>query len=78
VKEWQHQKLLQLIDLATFLNRQCWSALAVGAGFTGIGWLFTLKQLLWAGIILIGACVFMMCITEGIIRYVRWRRKTWK
>lgn len=78
MKEWQRQKLSLLLDNAEFLNRHSWLALAVGAAFILAGMLLEHVWMSWAGVILIGSCVFMVLGADLILRYVRWRKRQWK
>jgi hypothetical protein len=78
MKEWQRQKLSDLLDHGVFLNRHAWLSGTVGALFILTGTWLELIWSMYAGGILLAAGVCMMFATDIILWYVKWRKKTWK
>lgn len=78
MKEWQRQKLHELLDVGGFLNRHAYISLAIGGVLVLSGTLAESVWAMYAGAILVGAAVIMMFATEIILWYVKWRKKTWK
>jgi Zn-dependent membrane protease YugP len=78
MKQWQVNRLHALLNFALYLNRHAWVALAAGAFFVALGVFFESVASMWAGAILIGACVFLDMGTTGITTYVRRKKKQWK
>lgn len=77
MKEYQKQKLHRLLTTGEFLNRHAWMSGAIGAAFVlGATYLESLFGM-YAGGILILAALIMMCSTDIILWYVKWRKKTW-
>lgn len=78
MKEWQHRKLHRLLTVGEALNRNAWCVLAVGSSLVVVG-AFTENTLsMLVGFAFVFACIGMLFVTEVILRYVRWRKKTWK
>ncbi|MGB2800384.1 MAG: hypothetical protein WBC82_11160 [Dehalococcoidia bacterium] len=78
MKQWQKEKLHSLLDLALTLNRHCWIALTVGGLLVIAGWIAGDGTAMLTGFILVALTVGMITVVDIILRYVRWRKKTWK
>lgn len=78
MKEWQKQKLHALLDLALTLNRHCWTAVTVGGLMVMAGWIAGDEGTMFAGFVLVTMTVVLIIVVDIILRYVRWRKKTWK
>jgi len=78
MKQWQKEKLHSLLDLATILNRHCWTALTVGGLLLLSGWIVGDYSIILTAATLICLAVVGVVVVDVILRYVRWRKKTWK